>query len=434
MQLSLRFILLALLGGSLVSFTVGRFAVELAIQRFHLPTSTTLGLPPPAYPVGKEVPHTIYTSKNYDTGVQSTSETLLARRGNDFVTTNVTFDAEAKGEELHEPAGQHLLIDIKSVDGSFLDSVHRLANAMLELVSVSGLTLLSYHCHDLIPVGVSCVGVLLESHISFHTWPIEGVITLDLFTCGPNSLVPHLPKIKSLFAVPRPSAIAGGDVEEPHVQWSYKKRGFKLNEKSGNAESIDMQQHLLGWFEYDLKEVVASVETDFQTVDIFDVIARRTGSLQQYKESLKDDSSYHAQHAELFRPDRLVFLDGVSQSRRHGEHAYHEALVHPAMIAHANPKRVAIIGGGEGATLREVLKYKGLEKVVMVEIDQIMVEVSQQHLPDWNSCDFLEGGTTSCFDDPRAEVYYEDAIAWFIDRFYSGKDHSKFDVIIMDAL
>ncbi|EED87997.1 predicted protein, partial [Thalassiosira pseudonana CCMP1335] len=80
--------------------------------------------------------------------------------------------------------GQHLLIDIKGVDYHFLNSEKRLAQAMIDLINESKLTLLSYHCHSLIPVGVSCAGVLLESHIAFHTWPLEGVISLDLFTCG----------------------------------------------------------------------------------------------------------------------------------------------------------------------------------------------------------------------------------------------------------
>ena len=107
-------------------------------------------------------------------------------------------------EEEHLPAGQHLLVDIKNVDGTFLDSEERLDSAMLHLVDASRLTLLSYHCHGMSPAGVSCVGVLLESHISFHTWPEEGVITLDLFTCGPNPLLPSLGDIERLFAVPQP--------------------------------------------------------------------------------------------------------------------------------------------------------------------------------------------------------------------------------------
>ena len=70
---------------------------------------------------------------------------------------------------LHLPAGQHLLVDMKGVDSAFLNSEERLATAMVSLINQSKLTLLSYHCHSLVPIGVSCVGVLLESHVSFVT-------------------------------------------------------------------------------------------------------------------------------------------------------------------------------------------------------------------------------------------------------------------------
>merc|ERR1719201_2179350 len=93
---------------------------------------------------------------------------------------------------------------------------------MVSVVVESKLTLLSYHCHSLIPMGVSCVGVLLESHISFHTWPEEGVITLDLYTCGNAPLVPVLPIIERLFAIPR----IGRLKEKPKLVWSHKLRGW----------------------------------------------------------------------------------------------------------------------------------------------------------------------------------------------------------------
>ncbi len=123
------------------------------------------------------------------------------------------------------------------------------------------------------------------------------------------------------------------------------------------------------------------------------------------------------------------------QSRRSGDAAYHEALVHPAMFAHVNPKRVAIIGGGEGATLREVLKHKTVEKVVMIDIDEQMVALSREYLPEWSDCSMLEGssGSGNCFEDSRVELYCEDAFAWFIDR-YGENAGEPFDVVIMDAL
>jgi len=72
--------------------------------------------------------------------------------------------AELEEQEQHRPSGQHLLVDIKGVDSDFLNSEERLSTAMVDTVSESGLTMLSYHCHALFPSGVSCVGILLESH------------------------------------------------------------------------------------------------------------------------------------------------------------------------------------------------------------------------------------------------------------------------------
>ncbi len=179
-----------------------------------------------------------------------------------------------------------------------------------------------------------------------------------------------------------------------------------------------------------------SVATDFQRVDIYDVLRPLYQSLAAFQKSSRNDGSYESLNPKLFEPDRIVFLDGISQSRTSGDAAYHETLVHPAMFAHSAPKRVAIIGGGEGATLREVLKHKSVEKVVMIEIDEMMVNISREYLPFWSDCSTVIGGTPSCFDDARVEMRYEDAFKFFMDRFPSktASIEDPFDVIIMDAL
>ena len=123
--------------------------------------------------------------------------------------------------EEHLPAGQHLLIDIERVNSEFLNDEVSLAKAMVDVIHEIKLTLLSYHCHKLIPMGmgVSCVGVLLESHISFHTWPEAGVIILDFFSCGDGELVPVLPFIKRLFAIPQDGA-SDTINEQPRIVWN----------------------------------------------------------------------------------------------------------------------------------------------------------------------------------------------------------------------
>ena len=188
----------------------------------------------------------------------------------------------------------------------------------------------------------------------------------------------------------------------------------------------------------DYKQQVTSVTTPFQTIDIYDTIIGPTKEFMAFQQSLNDDdsSSYHAEHKDFFRPDRMIFLDGTLQSRLQADSEYHESLTHPALFSHENPKRVAIIGGGEGATLREVLKHKTVEQVVMIEIDQMMVEVSSQYLPQWSDCSNLEGINSTCWEDPRVQVFFEDAFQWFFDRFSGDPEieEDPFDVIIMDAL
>lgn len=403
-------------------------------------------LPPPVLSECKSVPKFVYSSKHFETGLSTTSDNMLLRKDDapvDAATTSTCPQRAASPEdEDHQPAGQHLLVDIKHVDGSFLNSETRLATAMVDLVNLSGLTMLSYHCHRLQPVGVSCVGVLLESHVSFHTWPVEGVITFDLFTCGPKSLLPLLPLVKQLFGVPRnptPESTTTAslpDSEQPHFLWSYKMRGFRKDDNSNPEETTDMNMFLLGWMEFDLKEEVADVQTDYQNIQIYNVINPRFRSLDSYHRSLKNDGSYESLHPYFFQPEKIVYLDHIMQSRLFGEAAYHEALVHPAMFSHPNPRRAAIIGGGEGATLREVLKHNTIQTVTMVEIDEKMVRTSREYLPEWSDCSNLVGRTASCFDDTRAEVIFADAIAWFVDRFGTNATRTveKYDVIIMDAL
>ncbi len=114
---------------------------------------------------------------------------------------------------------------------------------------------------------------------------------------------------------------------------------------------------------------------------------------------------------------RTLLLEEKTQSAELDEFIYHEALVHPALIAHANPKRVFIGGGGEGATLREVLRHKTVARCVMVDIDGELMEICKQYLPTWHA---------GAFDNPRATVIAGDALA------YLRRTKEKFDVIIMD--
>lgn len=125
---------------------------------------------------------------------------------------------------------------------------------------------------------------------------------------------------------------------------------------------------------------------------------------------------------------RTLLLDHHTQSAEADEFIYHECLVQIPMLAvgwslgnpHHKAKRAFIGGGGELATARELLKHESLEEVVMVDLDQVVVDVSKQHLPEWNA------GST---DDPRLKLEYTDAYAW-LNR--SDELTGTFDIIVMD--
>ena len=87
---------------------------------------------------------------------------------------------------------------------------------------------------------------------------------------------------------------------------------------------------------------------------------------------------------------RSLVLDDKTQSTEVDEFVYHEALVQPVMIAHPNPRTVFVAGGGEGATIREVLRHKSVEKVVMVDIDQQVVELCKKYLTSYHQGAFEE--------------------------------------------
>ncbi|MCJ7806262.1 MAG: fused MFS/spermidine synthase [Clostridia bacterium] len=115
---------------------------------------------------------------------------------------------------------------------------------------------------------------------------------------------------------------------------------------------------------------------------------------------------------------RALILDGKIQSSEYDEYIYHEALVHPVMLMCPDPRCVLVIGGGEGATLREVLRHPMVEKLVMVDLDQEVVEHCQEYLANWHQ---------GSFEDRRVELVYADA------RDYLKKNSTLFDVIISDV-
>jgi spermidine synthase len=120
---------------------------------------------------------------------------------------------------------------------------------------------------------------------------------------------------------------------------------------------------------------------------------------------------------ETERFGRVLTLDGVIQTTERDEFIYHEMLAHVPLFALAEPRRVLIIGGGDGGLLREVLRHP-VEEVVMVEIDGVVVERCREHMPS------LSAGA---FDDPRTDLRIADGID------YVAHAQDPFDAVLVDS-
>lgn len=114
---------------------------------------------------------------------------------------------------------------------------------------------------------------------------------------------------------------------------------------------------------------------------------------------------------------KMLVLDGDTQSSQRDERIYHETLVHPALAAVDDRAQVLILGGGEGATLREALRRPDVRRVTMIDIDGDVVELCKRHLPEWSD---------GAFESDRARVIIGDALAFLRD------DRETYGVIVSD--
>lgn len=200
-------------------------------------------------------------------------------------------------------------------------------------------------------------------------WPEEGVITIDLFTCGSAPLIPVIPKLIELFGI-------GDNVQS---QWSHSLRGFRDGERHILDNQSDLAVWVLSPLEMYKKENIVSVKSPIQQIDIWDIV--ELDATPSHEDALKHNLQPGDPRwltPELASPDRLLFLDGTlqvsnlatifvfascfvqlitpfckTQAMAKSGPVFREAIVHPAMFAHPNPKNVVIVGGGEGAILCE---------------------------------------------------------------------------------
>lgn len=270
--------------------------------------------------------------------------------------------------------GLHLIGDLTGCrcDPQLLLDGERFRAKCLEMVAASGLTTMDATFHQFEGSGFTGTVVLAESHLAIHTWPERQGLTLDVYVC--NYSADNSAKARRLFdqlvGYFQPTEVAKTEVDRgEHTLME------PLNDSTGFY--IKAGRQLGEW------------QTKFQKLQIYET----------------------AHYGKIFR------LDGFNMTSEKEEFVYHENLVHPALTAHAAPKKVLIIGGGDGGSSEEALKHPSVESVTMVEIDADVIEVAKAH---------FQAVHNGVFDNSRLTVRVDDGMK------FVRETPERFDLITLD--
>jgi spermidine synthase len=270
--------------------------------------------------------------------------------------------------------GLHLIGDLTGCrcDPQLLLDGESFRAKCLDMVSASGLTTMDATFHTFDGGGFTGTVVLAESHLAIHTWPERQGLTLDVYVC--NYSADNSAKAKKLFeqlvAYFQPGEVAKHEIDRgEHTLME------PLNDTTG--------------FYIRAKRQIGEWQTKYQKMQIYET----------------------AHYGKLFR------LDGFNMTSEREEFVYHENLIHPALTAHLAPKKVLIIGGGDGGSSEEALKHPSVEQVTMVEIDGDVIEVAKEH---------FKAVHNGAFDNPKLRVIVDDGMK------FVRETQEKFDLIALD--
>lgn len=250
--------------------------------------------------------------------------------------------------------------------GRNLESRAFAERALQRAIDESGATLLNLYFHEFEQAGVTALAALAESHIAIHTWPEHDLVTADVFTCGdtadPQRAIDELVK-----------AYAPTRMEVQTFSRAVTRRAFVEHEPGSPIKIV-----------YDNATRIYDDRSEYQQIAVFE----REGV------------------------GRVLALEDIVQVAEIDTYVYHELLAHPALVAHPAPKRVAVVGGGDGMLLREILRHPSVETVDVFELDQRVVEVSRRYLGTWEP-------------DERVHVHFGDA--------FDALAAESFDVVLADV-
>lgn len=283
--------------------------------------------------------------------------------------------------------GLHLTADLYDCRSSaaLMTDADRLGVLCRTQTERVGLTLVGEKWHTFAPHqgspgGVTGMLLLAESHLAIHTWPERRGVTLDVYVCnfcGDNS-----DKARELLAVLQQA------FEPTRAQLQELQRGSEQESAEGAGVRLEsLNAHSMYGFRFSQR--LLSQRTPFQQLELL----------------------------ESPQLGRTLLLDGRYMTSERDEFFYHEALVHPAAIAHPSPSRVLILGGGDGGAAEELLKHPTVRQVTLVDLDPVVVEVARRELQSIHK---------GALDDPRVRVHCEDAAA------FVRATQDRFDLVMLD--
>ncbi len=294
--------------------------------------------------------------------------------------------------------GRHILVEFFQCDPDIMNDVTVIEQSMVNASVDAGATVINSTFHHFSPYGVSGVVVIQESHLAIHTWPEFRYAAVDIFTCGDTVNPWHAyDKLKAAF-----KASHGSSMEIKRGQIDLLERvSIEVADLRDDAE----------------RQIIPKFKRDVWFTDKDENIAlslRHNGNVL-----FREKSPYqHVQILDTFAFGKMLTIDNMVMCTERDEFIYHEMLVHVAAQVQKQLKKVLVIGGGDGGTVREVLRYPSVESVTMVEIDEAVVRASREHLSSIS----LE------LDNPKLNLIIGDGI-----KYLREADDESFDLIIVDG-
>ena len=292
--------------------------------------------------------------------------------------------------------GLHLTGDLFdcSCQAALLTDLETLSKTCRDATNASRLTIVDQAWHRFPEWngeagGITGTLLLAESHLAIHTWPERSGVTLDVYVC--NFTDDNTGRAEQLFAALmlafRPKSqvvnrITRGDLAA----------GTDDNGASGRGEKGEL---IFDWlnahsgYGTTATQTLAQIQSPYQKVEVYDT----------------------RQFGKLFR------LDGRMMTSEADEFFYHECMTHPAALAHPNPESILVIGGGDGGSSEELLKHPSVKRVVMAELDPVVIDISKKWLGSIHN---------GAFDDPRLEVKIGDGFE------FVKNTSERFDMIVLD--